>query len=306
MIPKSVFKKPTLVVLCAVVVLLLIASLNGCGQQAGSTGANQPQASATQAKGTIRIGYVNWAEDIAVSNLWKEILEKQGYTVNLQSVDVAPLFVGLSKGDLDVFLDAWLPVTHKAYWDKYKQDLQDYGIWYQSPARIGLVVPNYVTINSIDQMNSERPKFDGQIIGIDPGAGIMKAAAKAIQDYGLRFKLVQGSEAAMMAALQKAYRDKKWIVITGWSPHWMFAKYQLKYLSDPKKDFGQAEGLHTLANKDFSAKMPEVAAELRRFKLTDEQIGGLEALINQGMAPQEAAKKWVSENQNVVDGWTKG
>ncbi|WP_261487616.1 glycine betaine ABC transporter substrate-binding protein [Acididesulfobacillus acetoxydans] len=300
------FKKPALAVLCLVVVLLLIASLNGCGGQAGSTGANQPQASATKAKGTIRIGYVDWAEDIAVSNLWKEILEKQGYTVNLQSADVAPLFVGLSKDDLDLFLDAWLPVTHKAYWDKYKKDLQDYGIWYQSPARIGLVVPNYVTINSIDQMNSERSKFNGQVIGIDPGAGIMKAAAKAIKDYGLNFKLIQGSEAAMMAALEKAYRDKNWIVITGWSPHWMFAKFQLKYLSDPKKDFGEAEGLHTLANKDFSTKMPQVAAELKRFKLTDQQIGGLEALINQGMTPQDAAKKWIDENQNVVDSWTKG
>jgi len=253
-------------------------------------------------KGTIQIGYVNWAEDIAVSNLWKVLLEEQGYKVELTQLDVAPVFVGLSKGDIDVFMDAWLPVTHAAYWKEYKNDLEDYGIWYQGAAKIGIVVPKYVTIDSIAQLKAQT-KFNSKIIGIDPGAGIMKASARANDSYGLGFEVVQGSEPAMMAALDKAYSKNEWIAITGWSPHWMFAKYDLKYLDDPKNEFGAAEEIHTLASKDFSGKQPEVAAMLKKFKMTDAQIGSLEGLINGGMAPADAAKKWANDNKDLVNSW---
>lgn len=293
------WKKGKLLVL-GLVAVLAFSLAAGCSsttpKQAGDAGKD---------KGTVKIGYVNWAEDIAVSNLWKVILEDQGYKVELTQLDVAPLFVGLSKGDIDIFMDAWLPVTHEAYWKQYKNNLEDYGIWYQGAAKIGLVVPKYVTIDSIAQLKDQAKKFDGKIIGIDAGAGIMKAAARANQSYGLGLEVVQGSEPAMMAALDKDYNKNKWIAITGWSPHWMFAKYDLKYLDDPKKEFGAAEEIHTLAGKDFSSQQPEVAAMLKKFKMTDAQIGGLEALINEGMEAPEAAKKWINDNKSTVDSWIK-
>ncbi|UWG98501.1 glycine betaine ABC transporter substrate-binding protein [Dehalobacter sp. DCM] len=254
-------------------------------------------------KGTVSIGYVNWAECVAVSNLWKVILEDQGYQVELTQLDVAPLFVGLSKGDLDVFMDAWLPITHETYWNEYQDSLEDYGIWYQEEAKIGIVVPKYVTIDSIAQLKDEGSKFNKQIIGIDPGAGIMKASVRANTTYDLGYDVVQGSEMAMMAAMDKAYGKNEWIAITGWSPHWMFAKYDLKYLDDPEGEFGEAEEIHILANKEFSGKQADVATMLKKFKMTDAQIGSLEGLINEGMEPAEAAKKWINENSDVVNGW---
>lgn len=256
-------------------------------------------------KGTVTIGYVNWQEDIAVTYLWKEILEAKGYAVELRNLDVAPLYVGLSKGNLDLFLDGWLPISQRAYWEKYKGQLDDYGSWYAGEAKIGLVVPKYVPIASISQLRQEQAKFNGRIVGIDPGAGIMKAADRAISDYGLKYELVQGSEAAMIAALDKAYREHRWVVITAWSPHWIFAKYDLKYLTDEKKTFGEAEGLHVLAHKNFTRRRPEIAAMLKKFKLNDRQIGGLEAMMQKGAAPQEAARRWIKENRDLVASWTE-
>lgn len=292
------FKGWRKVIIFALVTVLVLSFTAGCSSS------NQP-AGETKDKGTVKIGYVNWAECIAVSNLWRAILEEQGYQVDLTQLDVAPLFVGLSKGDINVFMDAWLPITHETYWKEYKDNLEDYGIWYQEPAKIGIVVPKYVTIDSIEQMKDEASKFDGKIIGIDPGAGIMKAADRANTSYDLGLEVVQGSEPAMMAALDKAYGKQEWIAITGWSPHWMFAKYDLKYLSDSKKEFGEAEEIHTLANKDFSSAQPEVAAMLKKFKMTDAQIGSLEGLINEGMEPLDAAKKWMGDNKDIVDSWIK-
>ncbi|MGI6727937.1 MAG: glycine betaine ABC transporter substrate-binding protein [Anaerovoracaceae bacterium] len=290
-------KKLLIFVLVAIMVMSLAT---------GCAGDSQPSENNTSADNeTIDIGYVNWAECIAVSNLWKVILEDQGYDVKLTQLDVAPLFVGLSKGDIDIFMDSWLPITHESYLQEYKDKLDDYGSWYQSPAKIGLVVPKYVTIDSIEQMKDEGEKFNNEIIGIDPGAGIMKAASRANETYDLNFKIIQGSEAAMVSALNKAYAKNEWIAITGWSPHWKFAKYDLKYLEDPKMEFGEAEEIHTLANKNFSNSQPEIAAMLKKFKMSDSQIGSLEGLIDDGMDPVNAAKKWIEDNQDTVDEWIK-
>lgn len=279
---------------------LVLALFGGCSNASQSVSGAEKS---TENKGAVNIGYVNWAECIAVSNLWKAILEDQGYQVTLTQLDVAPLFVGLSKGDIDFFLDSWLPVTHATYWEEYNETLEDYGIWYQGSAKIGLVVPSYATIDSIADLKDTADQFGGQIIGIDPGAGIMKATSSANDAYGLGIEVVQGSEPAMMAALEKAYSKNEWIAITGWSPHWMFAKYDLKYLDDPKNAYGEAEEIHTLANKEFSTEHPEISTMLKDFKMTDAQIGSLEGLINDGMEPADAAAKWIADNQDIVAAW---
>lgn len=280
------------IIILALIVLLSFSLIVGCSNS-----------TASEDKGTVKIGYVNWAECVAVSNLWQVILEDQGYTVELTQLDVAPLFVGLSEGDLDVFMDSWLPITHETYWTEYQDSLEDYGTWYEGSAKIGIVVPQYVTIDSIEEMKDESDKFGNQIVGIDPGAGIMKATDRANESYDLGFEVLQSSESAMMAALDKAYQNNEWIAITGWSPHWMFAEYDLKYLDDPKGEYGESEEIHTLANKEFSTQQPEVAAMLKNFSMSDQQIGSLEALINEGMTPTEAAQQWIEENQDVVDSW---
>jgi glycine betaine/proline transport system substrate-binding protein len=291
-----------------VIALIIMVSLTVVAGCTDSNGTQEKEGDQTkkdnESKGTIKIGMVNWAESVANSNLWKVILEDQGYQVKLSQLEAAPLYLGLNKGDLDVFLDAWLPITHETYWEKYKDGLEDLGVWFPD-ARIGLVVPEYVEINSIEEMVANKDKFGGEIIGIDPGAGIMKATNRANEDYGLGFKVVQGSEAAMISALKKAYANEEWIAITGWTPHWKFAEYDLKFLEDPKKSYGEAEELHVLANANFSKDFPEVAEMLKKFSMDDDQIGSLEALISGGMDPEDAARKWIEDNQDVVNSWIK-
>jgi len=286
-----------------IVVFISMTIIVGCSNNTTESTNNESQTNASDSKGTINIGEVTWAEDVAVSNLWKVLLEDQGYDVKLTQLDLAPLYVGLNKGDINIFLDAWLPTTQQAYWSQYQSNLDDYGSWYED-AKIGIVVPKYVDINSIEDLEANKDKFSGKIIGIDPGAGIMKAGGMACSDYSLNdFKIIQGSEAAMISSLEKAYNNGEWIAITSWSPHWIFTKYDLKFLADPKNSFGNSEKLHMVGNKDFAAQYPEITEKIKRFKMTDKQIGSLEELITNGMDPQEAAKKWINENQDVVNIW---
>lgn len=145
-----------------------------------------------------------------------------------------------------------------------------------------------------------------EIIGIDPGAGIMKASAKAIEDYGLTdWKLIEGSGAAMTATLAKAIKKEEPIIITGWTPHWMFSKYDLKYLEDPKKTFGEAEEIHTIARKGLKEEHPEAYQFLQNFKWTSDEMGEIMIAIQDGKTPVAAAKEWADSHPDRVDEWTK-
>ena len=251
----------------------------------------------------IDIAYVNWSEGIAMTNLAKVIFEEQGYRVNLLNADLAPVFASLSQKKADVFLDAWLPVTMADYITQYGDKLETLGTVYDN-ARIGLVVPEYVTINSIEELNQVRARFKGEIVGIDAGAGIMKATDKAIPDYGLDYKLLTSSGPAMTASLKKAIDKKEWVVVTGWTPHWMFDRFDLKILADPKGIYGGAEKIQVLAWKGFSEKDPFAARLLNNMHLTDAQISSLMAALEEpGVNETDAARKWLKTNRDVVSNW---
>lgn len=133
---------------------------------------------------------------------------------------------------------------------------------------------------------------------------IMKATEQAIKDYNLDFELQSSSSAGMAAALKKAEGNKDWIVVTGWTPHWKFAKWDLKYLEDPKEIYGSEEFIHTIVRKGLKEEKPEVYAILDKFKWSAADMGAVMLNIENGMKPDEAAAKWVDENQLKVKEWT--
>lgn len=151
------------------------------------------------------------------------------------------------------------------------------------------------------------------ITGIDAGAGEMGMAKKALSAYGLsKWNLQSGSGATMTAALARAIKNKQPIVVTGWSPHWMFAKYKLKYLKDPKGVFGKAEKIKTVVTKGFPSKHPNAAKILKQFNWTPKQMGKVMLAINNdtkdspSVAASKAAQDWIKNNPSVVSKWTKG
>ena len=248
----------------------------------------------------IKIAYANWSEGIAMTYMVRTILQEQGYDVELLNADLAPIFTSLSRKKADVFMDVWLPVTMNDYIAQYGDKLEIIGEVYDE-ARIGLVVPEYVTVNSIDELNAQKDRFGSKIIGIDAGAGIMRATDSAIENYGLDYKLMTSSGPAMTASLKKAIDRNEWIVVTGWTPHWMFDRFKLKILEDPKKAYGAAEKIYTVAWRGFSEKNPFVARFFKNIRLTDEEISSLMTAMEE--TEKKAARQWVSEHRELVDSW---
>jgi glycine betaine/proline transport system substrate-binding protein len=107
----------------------------------------------------------------------------------------------------------------------------------------------------------------------------------------------------MAAALKKAEDNGDWIVITGWTPHWKFAKWDLKYLEDPKGVYGAEEFIHTIVRKGLKEEKPEVYDILDKFNWTASDMEAVMLDIEDGMEPAEAAAKWVEANQEKVKEW---
>ena len=100
----------------------------------------------------------------------------------------------------------------------------------------------------------------------------------------------------MLATLKKSIDAKQPIVVTGWSPHYMFSNYKLKFLNDPKKVFGDVETIQTVANKQFVGANPQVAEFFRNFQLDDLQLGSLMAALADGGDEKAAVEKWIADN----------
>ena len=252
---------------------------------------------------TVKIAYPNWAEGIAMTHLVKAVLEDDmGYNVKLTQADPGVIYAALASGDQDVFLDAWLPHTHADYWAKYGKHLENLGTTYGYGVT-GLVVPDYMKINSIEQLNSIAGELHHKIIGIGTGAGITKNTNKAIQEYDLDFKQINSSGPAMTAALANAIKQHKPIVVTGWKPHWMFGRFHLKFLADPRGVY-PIDGIRKIGRPGFRKDMPKVADFLENFTLTDKQLLSLMLAIDKSNDdPQDVASDWARNHAPLVDSW---
>ncbi|KLU25443.1 glycine/betaine ABC transporter substrate-binding protein [Caballeronia mineralivorans PML1(12)] len=261
---------------------------------------------AADAKPTIKIGYVEgWDDSVATTNVAAQIIEKKlGYPVQLVPVAAGVMWQGVARGDLDMTLCAWLPVTHGAYWENFKSKVVDLGTNFPD-AKIGLIVPEDVDVTSLADLEAKKAEFGGRIVGIDAGAGVMQKAGEAIKAYNLDYTLMPSSGSAMTAELARAENAKKPIIVTGWKPHWMFAKYKLKFLEDPKKVFGEAEHVDNIVNPELEKKAPTVVAFLKKFQWKPGEIDSVMLATTNGAKPAAAADAWIAAHGDRVASWTK-
>ncbi|MFJ8004835.1 ABC transporter permease/substrate binding protein [Streptomyces fagopyri] len=263
-------------------------------------------AAPAEAERAVDVAWFPWDEDVAVTYLWKNVLARRGYTLNLKQMDVGPVYTGLASGDLDLNFDAWLPYAQSNYWDQHKNDLRDLGTWY-APTSLEIAVPSYVKgVKSLADLKGKAGTFDGKIIGIEPGTGEMNLLKKKVlPGYGLdkEYKVVDGSTPAMLAELKRAYAKKQPVAVVLWSPHWAYSEYKLTKLSDDKKLFGEGNTIRTISSEKFPEQYPQLTRWIKKFKMSENELGTLESEIKQrGQGHEEdAVASWLKEHPDVVD-----
>jgi glycine betaine/proline transport system substrate-binding protein len=178
--------------------------------------------------------------------------------------------------------------------------------WYTGQTEYGIAVPYYMQTRSIADLDSSAA---GMIIGIEPGAVLMqRIGAHVIPAYDLDLDLVEASTPAMLAELRRSYGAKEPIVFLAWSPHWMNAEYDFRYLEDPKDAIGQLDepaDLHSITRNGLEEDDPVAYALINAMKLDEAQVNTLELAINRAGDPERGVRNWLENNRDVVEPWIK-
>lgn len=269
-----------------------------------------PEGSQSGATGPLRLGWSPWADAEVMSLIAQRVIQ-QAFNLPVERVmaDIGIQYASVARGDLDLMLMAWLPLTHKDYWTRVRDRVLDFGSMYSG--RLGWVVPDYVDASELRSIADLRKpelaaRFDNTVQGIDPGSGLNQASEQALVDYNLGdMRLVASSSAAMTAVLDKAIREQRWVVVTSWTPHWMFARYKLRFLEDPQLVFGGVEWIHALGRKGLDRDYPDLAGFLSRFQIPDRELSDLLLMANERSA-DVAVEDYLDRHPARIRYWTTG
>ncbi|MCC5890346.1 MAG: glycine betaine ABC transporter substrate-binding protein [Alkalibacterium sp.] len=252
----------------------------------------------------ITLAYVNWDSEIASTNVLGTVLEDLGYDVTMTALDNAIVWESIASGDADGMVSAWLPQTHAPQLEEHEDNIVHLGTNLEG-ALVGLVVPEYMDVDSIADLSDEA----GQTItGIEAGAGVVAASEAALEEYDNLdgWSVQTSSSGAMVTELRSAYQNEEEIIVTGWSPHWKFSSFDLKYLEDPEGVFGDAETIETFVREGLEDDMPEAYQVLDNFFWETEHMEEVMLEIEEGADPADAARNWVDNNHDMVSEWTEG
>jgi glycine betaine/proline transport system substrate-binding protein len=194
--------------------------------------------------------------------------------------------------------------NQEALLDQVAEDVEHLDPWFLGETKQGMAVPAYMDVKGIEELNGTDANF---ILGIEPSSVMMQEVGQeVIPDYGLEQELVAAPTAGMLAEVGHLYAFREDFVFLAWSPHWMNRKYKIRYLKDPKDAQGTTNDpakCSTIVRGDLREEDPKAYAFMDALELTEEQINTLELEINKEEDPLEGARRWVSENREVVRPW---
>ncbi|MGO1181667.1 MAG: glycine betaine ABC transporter substrate-binding protein [Micrococcaceae bacterium] len=285
----------------AAAVAVVGLTLTACGEGGGSGGSGDGDKN-------VHIGYVTWDEVTAATYLWQHILEDQGYTVELTQLEPAAVYAGVGQNDTDLYMGG-LRETHRDYWDRYGENFEGVAEWY-APLRHGLVVPEYVDAETIEDLEGNADEFGGRIIGIEPGSGLMQELEQVADTFDLSgYEIIEGSSAAMLAEFERAIGNEAPIVAAAWNPHWAVGEYNMKFLDDSSGLFVDGDMYTVIASED-AQEDDELMELLSGFEMNDDQLYSLLNSIREAGSGNEMSgvEAWLEEgdHQDVVDGWVNG
>jgi glycine betaine/proline transport system substrate-binding protein len=277
----------------AILALVLGAlTLTGCGGLGQNMG--------------LLLANIGWDENVAVSNLTKVLLEDElGYeSVEIRTQDnLNATYRDVASGELDAFQDVWLP-NQEAKLDQVAEDVEHLDPWFLGETKQGMAVPAYMDVKSIPQLNGTDAKF---ILGIEPTSVMMQEVGQqVIPTYSLDQDLVTAPTAGMLAEVERLYSFREEFVFLAWSPHWMNQRFDIRYLEDPKDAMGPTNDpaeCSTIVRGGLREADPVAYAFMESLELTEEQINDLETVINKEDDPLAGARRWASENREVVLPW---
>ncbi|SMG02854.1 choline ABC transporter substrate-binding protein [Burkholderia singularis] len=265
---------------------------------------------------TVRFADVGWSDIAATTGLASTMLAGLGYTPTKTIASVPITFAGIKSKQIDVFLGYWSPTM-----DPIIAPFTKAGTIKVLPtpnltgAKYTLAVPDYVYqggLKSFADIQKFSDKLGGRIYGIEPGNDGNMLIKKMIDgnQFGLgKFKLVESSEAGMLVEVNRAIRDKQWIVFLGWEPHPMNVQMKIDYLSGGDDVFGPNYGeakVLTAMPPDYASRCPNVAKFVSNLQFSTSIENHVMVPIMNKEEPNKAAGEWLKANPQMLDKWLAG
>lgn len=264
----------------------------------------------------VHLSDVGWTDITATTAVAALLLHDLGYESQIDLLSVPVTFVSLKNGDIDAFLGNWMPAQAsdiKPYLDS--GEVVDLSVNLDE-AVFTFAVPKYVSdagVTSASHLAAHKDQFKGRIYGIAPGSIGNQIVLGAIQQdaYGLKgWTLVESSEQGMLGEVSQAVANKEWIIFLGWKPHPMNNQFALTYLGDPLEKWGPGGGastVHTVANKGFAERCPNLVKLFKNMKFTAAMENVLMGyILDDKMAPEAAARAWMGAHPEQVAAWKSG
>ena len=264
--------------------------------------------------GTVRFSDPGWTDITATNGVAAVLLTALGYTPDIPTLSVPVGYEALKNGQTDVFLGNWLPAQQS-----FRDDLDAHGsivelVQNLEGAKFTLAVNKAgadAGVADFADLDAQRDAFDGKIYGIEPGAPANQSIQAMIEadEFGLGdWELVESGEQAMLAQVSRSGSSP--VVFLAWAPHPMNEAIEITYLSGGDAQFGPDFGgatVHTLAREEWVEACPNAAKLFSQliFDVPMENVL-MGRILDDGMDPQDAAKEWIAENPDRVQGWLDG
>ena len=256
-------------------------------------------ASAEEEK-TIKMGVMQWETMVMTSSITENMLERHGFeveTVEFQEWGVA--FAALGKGDIDIMV-SHPDYAAADYWERNARRLEKLNV-VSYGYNAGLIVPSYVTIDSIDELNEHKEQFGGRIIGVEPGSGMMRQSENVVREYGLDYEIIEGSGPVAVAALKSAIDRGEWIVSMYWTPSWVFQEFDIKFLKDPKNVQEPTETYVWLARQGFSVEHPKARESIASVFVPEPALTQMTGWVKEGASIEDSVARWIEANGNRLE-----
>lgn len=265
---------------------------------------------------TVRFAEVGWTDITATTALTTEVLEAMGYETRIDTVSVPIAYSGMKNGDFDVFLGNWMP-SMASISDPYVEagDVDRLGANLEG-AKYTLAVPQYVHdagVTSVEDIAKHADRFESRLHGIEAGNDGNELIQQMIDDDAFDlgdWKLVDSSEAGMLAELSARVPREKWMVFLGWEPHPMNTNFDMAYLEGAGDYFGPDLGgatVYTNTRGGYVEECGNVGTLLENLEFTLEMENQLMGTImDDGADPRDAARDYLQANPGVLETWLDG
>jgi len=291
------------------------------------------------ARKNVIIAEQSWAGSAAICQVMKYVLEtKLDIPAKITQLNGAATWVGMDKGDVDVFSDIW-DTAEAAGIEKYTKEKKSSEIVLSySDAPQGWYIPRYVAeehgIKTIEDLRGKEQLFDidgngkGDLWGGPTSWKVNEITSVKIRDYGLDFQNLGVEQWAWLATLKGAILNKKAVIFYYWEPEWLFTVYDLVKIEEPAYDpakfkFVQKKpeeskitcemepsDVFVGISKKMEKRNPKAYKFFKNWSIPIGEVNNLIAMLadlpeNPEMSGEDAAKKWVGDNPDIVNGWLK-